>query len=231
MAYKYGERQMIARMVWLDKVMALPDGKMSPTTKVVIAALSEDFAVRGIPHTQMSKLWIDGGLTSYSGLNKKTVGQHIDILANAGAYIKERRIEKKPDGVTVPRIWGAFSAQFYPVILVNLPDRATRKERQRVSIRCPHCGEYHNLQRYSFVHCGGCGVEIEEMRETEEIENVAPCVRPDELARLDQQVEAYEAIVTLAEMPREDLTREQEAETFRRAMKVAQTTNGTMEAF
>lgn len=187
--YQYNSRQMIARSIWLDKIMSIPDSKLSPSTKIVVSALSYDFATRGVAHTEMIKIWVPN-LSDYSGLCRKTVGQHLDYLSQIGAIIKERRPERRADGVTITRVWITFVAQFYPDIQLVLPDRPQRKERQRISIRCPHCGEYHNLQQRALYFCTGCSSQIEELIEIKEIENRAPGA--EELARLDRDVAAIE---------------------------------------
>lgn len=232
MSYKYSSRQLVQRSAWLDRVMALPDGKLAPTTKVVVNALSHDFAVRGEKHTQMSKIWLPN-LADYSGLSTKTVGQHVDYLSSVGAVMKEIRRERGEDRTTRPRIWIAFSPQFCPDILLILPDRPQRKDRQRVPIQCPHCGEYHTLRAYTTYYCTGCSSEIEELRETKEIENCAPGAESKEqlLASMDEQAELYEATTSFADMPKVDSGREEEVETFKRAMRTVKGANGTWETF
>lgn len=227
MSYQYDSRQMVGRAVWIDKVMALPDGKLAPTTKIVVNAISYDFASRGISHVQLTKIWIPN-LAEYCGLCTKTVAHHLDYLSSVGAINKEIKRERKADGATVPRIWASFTSQFYPEIVLALPDRPQRKDRQRVPIRCPHCNEYHSLQARTTYVCMGCSSQIEELTEIKEIKNQPPGA--GQLARLDELVETCET-VSLVGIPREDATRGQEAAAFKRAMHIARGVDGTWEIF
>lgn len=198
----------LTRNIWLlDKVFSIPNNRLDAATKMVTFGLSQEFIRLGVPHQQLTKMWLPN-VADNCGLSVQTVSSSIAKLAKAQAVVKETK--KVPCGPTKEKKTRLFMA-FTPLMLVNPALLFSEVEEsnyggKRESIRCPHCDEYHPIKKCSTFTCTGCGSVIEELTVSVTLENEAPQpeVRTEEekqvLAKLDELIEATDKYYDAAEI-------------------------------
>jgi len=224
MSQPYDKVKLARRDNWfINKVCCIPNQKLDATTKLVVLGMSQQFVERGVNHTQMMKLWYEG-IQAYCGLSDDSVGKSTRKLEKVSAVIKELRPEKNQQGIKVNRVWLGFTPEFLTDPASLFVDAETSNHGGKRVKRHKGCG-CHPKEIQAWV-CEKTGEVIFE--NDVEDEQVGA---PEELARLDQQIEGYEATATLADMPRDELTSQEEKDTFKRAMTIAKNTSNTWEAF
>jgi hypothetical protein len=196
----YSPEKEQARMTWLlHKVACLPNTKIDWVVKGVVIGLSNDFSRRGVPHGQLSKVWYPN-IAEQAGLSVDSVKAGISQLAKLAAIQKEVRWEEdEKTHARKKRVWVAFTPQFLvnpAELLADAPER--NRGGKRMSVQCPHCGEYHPLAKRTTFTCTGCGGQIDEMTLMETIDNVPPD-ELDEQTNQQQHKELLEKLDTLIE--------------------------------
>jgi hypothetical protein len=199
-----------ARMAWLlHKVACIPNNKLDWVTKGVVVGISNEFARLGVPHGQLTKVWYPN-IAEQSGLSIESVKGGITKLEKVKAIIKEVRAEYNKDTrERNKRVWLSFTPEFLvnPAnLFVDAP--SSNHGGKRMSVCCPHCGQYHPLHKITSFYCTGCGGMIDHLTETQTVENVSP--REEEetedkhralLARLDMLIDSSDNYYDAATIP------------------------------
>jgi hypothetical protein len=150
---------------WLDNLWCIPNSRCSTSLKVFVPALEHHYRTRKSEPDGMRKIWMQDVLDR-CGLSHDTGGKALAKLAKVDAINRKDVLEKNKK----TRIYIAFN----PLFLAEPAQFFTEEGNHggfREPVKCPHCQEYHPLQKRSTFICGGCGTPIEELTTTRMIPN------------------------------------------------------------
>lgn len=165
---------------WLDSLMCIPSERCNGSLKTFVYALEQHY--RRISPEQsgkyigMRKLWMQD-VYDRCGMPKSTCSRMLPRLEEVEAVSIQRPTEGVKGMKT--RIYMHFNPLFLAEPGVFFPTAHLGKNGfthggGRTPVKCPHCQEYHELERRTTFTCSGCGSPIDELTKKKMIPNPSP---------------------------------------------------------